>query len=49
VHKSELARFSDEQSSKDMRSTGLKRPGNFTESGSRVKQVLEDILSEVAN
>ena len=33
--------FPDERSSKDMRSTGSKRPGNFTESGSRVKQVLE--------
>jgi hypothetical protein len=30
-----------------MRSTGAKRPGNFTESGGRVKQVLEDILSDV--
>ena len=39
--------FSDERSSKDMRSTRAKRSGNFTESGSRVKQVLEDILSEV--
>jgi hypothetical protein len=28
-------------------STGPKRSGNFTESGSRVKQVLEDILSDV--
>ena len=30
-----------------MRSTGSKRPGNFTESGSRVKQVLKESLSEV--
>jgi hypothetical protein len=30
-----------------MRSAGSKRPGNFTESGNGVKQVLEDILSEV--
>ena len=30
-----------------MRSTGAKRSGNFTESGSGIKQVLEDILREV--
>jgi hypothetical protein len=30
-----------------MRSTWAKRSGNFTESGSRVKRVLKDILSEV--
>ena len=30
-----------------MRSTWAKRSGNFTASGSRVKQVLEDILSDM--
>jgi hypothetical protein len=30
-----------------VRSTGPKRPGNFTESGSRIKEVLEDILSDM--
>src|SRR5437870_1598745 len=39
--------FSEERSSKDMRSTGAKRSGNFTESGSRIKEVFEDVLSEV--
>ena len=47
--KSSRLAFSDQRSSKDMRSTGLKRPDNFTESGSRVKHVLKDILSEVQN
>jgi hypothetical protein len=30
-----------------MRSTGAKRSGNFTGSGSRIKEVFENILSDV--
>ena len=30
-----------------MRPTGAKRSGNFTESGSRIKKVFENILSDV--
>ncbi|HWX17779.1 MAG TPA: hypothetical protein VNY07_14450 [Chthoniobacterales bacterium] len=30
-----------------MRSTGPKRSGNFAKSGSRIKDVFEDILSDV--
>ena len=39
--------FSDERSSKEMRSTGAKRSGNFMASGSRIKEVFENILSDV--
>ena len=39
--------FFDERSRKDMRSTGAKRSSNFTGSGSRIKQVFENILSDV--
>src|SRR5215471_10997015 len=39
--------LSHDRRCKDMRSARSKCPGNFTESGSRVKQVLEDILSDV--
>jgi hypothetical protein len=39
--------FSDERSSKDMRSTRAKRSGNFTGSGSRIEEVFENILGDV--
>ena len=39
--------LSDERRREDMRAAWLKCSGNFTESGGRIKQVLEDILSEV--
>ncbi len=39
--------FSDERSGKEMRSTRAKRSGNFTGSGSRIKEVFENILSDV--
>jgi len=39
--------LSDERSSKDMRTTGAKRSGNFTASGSGIKEVFENILGEV--
>src|SRR5581483_3691470 len=39
--------LSHERSSKDVRSTRAKRSGNFTESGSRIKEVLENVLSDV--
>ena len=39
--------FSNERSSKDMRSTRAKRSGNFTVSSGRIKKVLENILGDV--
>jgi hypothetical protein len=38
---------SEKRRCKDMRPTGAKRSGNFTGSSSRIKEVFEDILSEV--
>ena len=39
--------FSDQQSGKNVYSTETKRSSNFTENGSRIKEVFENILSNV--
>jgi hypothetical protein len=47
MHKIESALFSDEWSSKDMRSTRAKRSDNSTESSGRIKEVFENVMGDV--